>query len=82
MNNTPTRPIRVPPDLWDNFGEALAQLQVDRSAYLRDVMRWVIHEPGAKAPKRPAQFESRKKSPDRNGPDRSGGPGRSVHPRS
>lgn len=57
-NKTPTRPIRVPIDLWDAFGRATKKLGVDRSAYLREVMRWVIHdtgEPKIKAPRRPAE---------------------------
>lgn len=53
-NNTPTRPVRVPADLWRDFGYACEDMKTDRSAYLRDVMRWAIHEPGVKMPKRPA----------------------------
>ena len=63
-NPTPTRPIRVPLDLWEAFGEAVKKIGVkDRSAYLREVMRWVIYDvEGAKptAPKRPAETTQRK----------------------
>ncbi len=58
-NRTPTRPIRVPLDLWDAFGVALKKIGVnDRSSYIREVMRWVIHdagEPKTRAPKRPSE---------------------------
>ncbi len=66
-NRTPTRPIRVPLDLWDAFGEALAKLGTqDRSAYLREVMRWVIHDQPTdklgkpRAPRRPDEPTPRK----------------------
>lgn len=58
-NNTPTRPIRVPLDLWEAFGKAVKKVGAkDRSDYLREVMRWVIHDSDGKrpiAPKRPAE---------------------------
>lgn len=53
-NNTPTRPIRVPLDLWGRFGEATKRQGTDRSAILRDFMRWYAHDDGAKMPRRPA----------------------------
>lgn len=56
-NNTPTRPIRVPLDLWEAFGKAVKKMDTDRSAYLRDVMRWVVREPKSKMPKRPAEVD-------------------------
>ncbi len=49
-SNTPTRPIRVDPALWEAFG---AVADPDRSAVLREFMRWYVREPGAKMPKRP-----------------------------
>ena len=51
---TPTRPIRIEPALWDQFGEAAASEGTDRSAALRDFIRWYVREAGAKMPKRPA----------------------------
>jgi hypothetical protein len=61
--NTPTRPIRVDLDLWEAFGEAIKQVGFkDRSAYLREVMRWVIHDEGSprpSAPKRPREATPR-----------------------
>ena len=57
-NNTPTRPIRVPLDLWERFGEAAKQNKLDRSTVLRDFMRWYVHEVGAKMPKRPTATEA------------------------
>jgi hypothetical protein len=47
---TPTRPIRIDLDLWDRFG-ALAE--PDRSAVIREFVRWFVREPGAKLPQRP-----------------------------
>lgn len=46
---TPNRVIRVDDDLWNRFG---AVAQPDRSAVLRDFMRWFVREPGAIAPRR------------------------------
>jgi hypothetical protein len=48
---TPTRPIRIEPDLWDRFG--LAAGQQGRSPLIRDFIRWYLRMPGAKMPKRP-----------------------------
>lgn len=45
--------------MWERFGAAVEKLGVDRSAYLREVMRWVVREPGAKQPKRPPAEEGR-----------------------
>lgn len=47
---TPTRPIRIDPALWERFGEVA---QPDRSAAIRDFIRWYVREAGAKMPKRP-----------------------------
>lgn len=58
--NTPTRPIRIDLDLWDRFGHATEQMGTDRSAYLREVIRWVLREPGAKMPKRPPESPAEK----------------------
>lgn len=52
-NSTPTRPIRVPPALWNSFGAVADHLGTDRSTLLRDFMRWMSFEEGAKMPKRP-----------------------------
>lgn len=46
--------FRLDPDKWEAFGVAVAELGYkDRSAYLRDVIDWVLHKPGVKTPKRP-----------------------------
>lgn len=47
---TPTRPIRIDLDLWGRFGEVA---EPDRSAILRDFIRWYVREAGAKLPQRP-----------------------------
>lgn len=41
--------LRLDPDLWRRFGESAT----DRSAVLRQFVRWYVREPGAKAPRRP-----------------------------
>lgn len=51
---TPVRPIRVPLDLWNRFGEAAKRAGSDRSTVLRDFMKWYAHEPGTKMPRRPS----------------------------
>ena len=52
-NNTPTRPIRVPLDLWEEFGVVSKQLGSNRTALILEFMRWMARRPGAKLPKRP-----------------------------
>lgn len=47
---TPHRQVRIEPDLWDRFG---AIAEPDRSAVIRDFVRWYVREPGAKMPQRP-----------------------------
>jgi hypothetical protein len=42
--------VRMGHDLWERFGEAA---EPDRSAVLRDFVRWYVREPGAKMPRRP-----------------------------
>jgi len=51
---TPHRALRVEDDLWDAFDAAVRrQGQPDRSAVLREFIRWYVAEPGAKQPRRP-----------------------------
>jgi metal-responsive CopG/Arc/MetJ family transcriptional regulator len=45
--------IRVPEDLWRRFGEQATANGTDRSSLLREWIRWYLHDPDAKAPKRP-----------------------------
>jgi hypothetical protein len=52
-NNTPTRPIRVPLDLWGEFGIVATQLGSNRTALILEYMRWMTRQQGAKLPKRP-----------------------------
>src|SRR5512142_97765 len=42
---TPTRPIRVPPPVWERFGATCERLGTDRSTLLREVMRICGDEP-------------------------------------
>jgi hypothetical protein len=52
-NSTPTRPIRVPLDLWGEFGNVATRLGSNRTALILEFMRWMARRPGAKLPKRP-----------------------------
>jgi len=55
MAKTPTRPIRIPDDLWDAAGRAAKRSEppTDRSALIRDLLAWYARVPGAGAIKRP-----------------------------
>lgn len=50
---TPRWAIRVPENLWLRFGEATATAGTDRSAVMREFIRWYTREQGAKMPRRP-----------------------------
>lgn len=50
---TARQTIRVDPNLWALFGQSAEESGSDRSAVLRDFMRWYNREAGAKLPKRP-----------------------------
>jgi hypothetical protein len=50
---TARQTIRVDEALWEQFGEQAVRAGGDRSALLRDFMRWFVREQGAKMPKRP-----------------------------
>lgn len=54
--HTPNRVVRVDGKLWDAFGAATGLRE--RAEILREFMRWYIHEPGAKMPKRPPREDS------------------------
>jgi hypothetical protein len=53
---TPHKALRVDPDLWERFGEAVTLAQerygepLDRSAVLREFMRWYAREDDASLP--------------------------------
>lgn len=51
--NTPTRPIRVDLDLWGRAGEASKSEGTDRSAIIREFLRWYLREADAELPHRP-----------------------------
>ncbi|RCG27200.1 hypothetical protein DQ384_26130 [Sphaerisporangium album] len=53
MKDTHTRhrPIRVDTELWEAFGRLVGVR--NRSAMIRDFIRWYIGIPGAELPKRP-----------------------------
>lgn len=50
---TTAKPMRIPDDEWDAFGEAAAQVGLDRTKVAREFIRWFTRQPGAKMPKRP-----------------------------
>ena len=41
-------------DLWRRAEAAAQELGIDRATLVRDFLRWLLHEPGAKLPRRPA----------------------------
>jgi hypothetical protein len=45
---TPQRAIRLDDELWDGLGES-----GDRTAVIRDLVRWYLGLPGARRPRRP-----------------------------
>jgi hypothetical protein len=49
---TPHAAIRVPAEVWQEFGEAAQQAGTDRSTLLRAWIEWYLNRPGAKPPKR------------------------------
>jgi hypothetical protein len=55
---TARQTIRVDEALWDRFAEVATLDETDRSAVLREFIRWYIGEPGADMPQRPAAGES------------------------
>jgi len=52
---TPRQGIRIDPELWEEFGEAvrLADPPAERPEIIRQLIRWYVHRPGAKPVKRP-----------------------------
>jgi hypothetical protein len=57
---TRQRNLRIDDDLWEAFGAAVerASPEFDRSAVIRQLIRWYAGEPGAKLPERPEPKES------------------------
>jgi hypothetical protein len=49
--HTPGRLIRIPGRYWEALGRLIGDRQ--RSALVVDFIRWYLHEPGAKLPRRP-----------------------------
>jgi hypothetical protein len=47
---TPLRRVRVDEELWEEFGDLALP---DRSAVIRQFMRWYVRERGARLPDRP-----------------------------
>jgi hypothetical protein len=64
---TARQTIRVDEALWESFGTAAGSLELDRSAVLRDFMRWYAREPGAKLPRRPDAQDQREQSGNKPG---------------
>lgn len=56
------RTIRIEPTLWEKLGPAAGANGHDRSALVRQLIRWYLTEPGAQLPARPSPASQR---PDR-----------------
>lgn len=52
---TARQTIRIDEVLWERFGRSAAAVDSDRSAILRDFIRWFNHDPDAMIPARPAE---------------------------
>lgn len=50
---TPKRVIRVGDGLWERFGQAAAEIGMDRTSAIRAYMMWLAGYPGAELPHRP-----------------------------
>lgn len=47
------RTVRIPKDIWTEFGEVCGQVQSNRTEALVGFMEWITNRPGARKPKRP-----------------------------
>lgn len=52
-SGTPQRPIRIADDLWEDFGIVASAMDSDRSAMIRDYVRWSVYDDTAPYPDRP-----------------------------
>lgn len=43
----------MPIELWNRLGEVASAAGTDRTAIIREFVRWFVREPGAKLPPRP-----------------------------
>lgn len=50
--HTPARPVRIPDEDWDDFGELVGERE--RSRVIRDFIAWYLRRPKAKLPPRPS----------------------------
>jgi hypothetical protein len=50
-NATPARPIRIAQPLWDAFGQVAGTRK--RAEVIVEFIRWYVHEPHSKLPRRP-----------------------------
>jgi hypothetical protein len=50
---TPHRVVRIDDELWTKAGAAVNAAGTDRSALVREFLRWYVRESGAALPKRP-----------------------------
>lgn len=48
--HTQPRQIRIPGHLWQAFAQATAYNNTERSAVIRDFIRWYTHQPGSTLP--------------------------------
>lgn len=48
---TPARPVRIAQPLWDAFGQAAGVR--NRASVIVEFIRWYVHDPHSKLPKRP-----------------------------
>lgn len=59
QHRTKLRGVRnVDDQLWEDFGDATARDDSDRSATIRRFMEWYVRRPGAERPGRPGEAEA------------------------
>lgn len=55
--HTRARPVRIPPEDWDDFGALVGDRE--RSKLIREFIAWYLRRPKASLPKRPSEEEVR-----------------------
>jgi antitoxin component of RelBE/YafQ-DinJ toxin-antitoxin module len=55
---TPNRAVRVDDQVWDEAGQAAAEMGTDRTKVINQFLRWYLRRSGAKLPARPPVQES------------------------